>query len=93
MALDLMAEIGPGNNFLGEEHTRKFLRREHFLPKLADRHSYGTWEELGAKDMPERAHDRVAQILAKHEVPLLPDNVRGELQDILVTARHHLNAE
>jgi trimethylamine--corrinoid protein Co-methyltransferase len=87
MALDLIAKVGAGNNFMGEEHTRKYFRQDHFLPTLADRHSYGTWEELGATDMPRRAHDKAEQILSAHKVPTLPEAVCKELDSIINAAR------
>ena len=38
MALDLINEVGPIPGFyLGKEHTRTWWRREHFMPKVADR--------------------------------------------------------
>lgn len=37
LATDLMIEKGPGADFLGEEHTVRYMRREFFEPKLANR--------------------------------------------------------
>jgi trimethylamine--corrinoid protein Co-methyltransferase len=90
IALDLTAALGPGGSYLGEPHTRKYYRKEHFLPALADRHSYGVWEKLGAKDMLQSAQARVEQILGQHEVAPLPESVSHELQHILEGAEHEM---
>ena len=37
LALDLLIEKGPGKDFLAEEHTVKHMRREFFMPQLANR--------------------------------------------------------
>lgn len=87
IALDLIDRVGAGNNFMGEEHTRKHFRRDHFLAFLADRHSYGAWEELGATDITRRAHDKAESILATSMVPPIPDPVRRELEKIMDSAR------
>jgi trimethylamine--corrinoid protein Co-methyltransferase len=37
LAKDMIIEKGPGKDFLGEEHTIRFMRDEFFFPKLANR--------------------------------------------------------
>ena len=43
LALDLMLAKGPGNDFLGEEHTVRHMRQEFFLPRLANRKKREDW--------------------------------------------------
>ncbi len=37
LAAGLMIEKGPGQDYLGEEHTIRYMRKEFFVPLLADR--------------------------------------------------------
>jgi len=41
LAVDLMIEKGPGQDYLGEEHTVEYMREEFFVPKLANRRKRG----------------------------------------------------
>ena len=52
-------------------------------PALSDRLTREKWEELGAKDMAEQAHERVEQILAEHQVLPLDASVEAELDRIV----------
>ena len=37
LGTDLMIEKGPGQNYLAEEHTVRYMREEFFVPRLANR--------------------------------------------------------
>jgi trimethylamine--corrinoid protein Co-methyltransferase len=87
LALDVIDRVGHGNTFLGEEHTRQYFRKEHFIPKLADRQTYGVWEERGAKNMAKRAREQVENTLASHRVPPLSEDIVKELQSIFASAK------
>ena len=60
LALGLILEKGPGNDFLAEEHTVRHMRGEFFEPNLADR----TKRERGAEseDALTRARAFVRQV-------------------------------
>ena len=47
LAVDIIDKVGPGGHFLNQKHTMKYLKQEHFLPKLSDRDSYDVWTEKG----------------------------------------------
>ena len=72
---ELISKVGPGGDFLGQRHTAKNLRREHFMPSdVIDRLTTETWLDGGSKNMLERAKKKVQTILKTHEpVPLLPE--------------------
>ena len=90
MALDVIENVGHGNNFLGELHTRDYFRKEHFIASLADRQSYGVWEQAGAKNMAERANDTVNEIINTHQVPPLSKEITKELQSIYESAKREI---
>ncbi len=74
LALEVTRKVGPGENYLSEDHTCDFLRKEHFIPVLADRNDRETWIKLGRKDTFQRAHEIVLQILKTHQPEPLDPN-------------------
>ena len=86
LALDVLKEVGPGGNFLAHDHTVRNLRKELWFPKLIDRTRYSAWQDAGSKTMGDRVRERVAEILATHEVPPLPAAVDAGIDEILAAA-------
>ncbi len=86
LALDVIANVGPGGHFVGEEHTRRHLRGEHWLPKLMDRTNRETWERDGAKTMSRRVREKVIDILEGYEPDPLDEKLLGELKTIVALA-------
>lgn len=61
MAEEAIARVGPGGDFLLDEHTLRWMRsEEYYLSPLANR------EGATGKTMLERAHERVQQLLVDH---------------------------
>jgi trimethylamine--corrinoid protein Co-methyltransferase len=86
LALDLIKKVGPGGLFTGERHTLKYVREEHFQPKITDRRSRSVWEERGLKDIITRATEKAEDILKRHEPDPLPRDVSLELAAIIKRA-------
>lgn len=87
MVVDLIDKVGPGGQYLMEEHTLKHFRKEHWMPGLLDRQFYAPWEREGALTMGERAKKRVKQILETHTVPELPKSVLQRIDEIVARAK------
>lgn len=91
LAVDLIEEVGPIPGFyLDKEHTRKWWRREQFIPRVADREAYQKWLEADKrKDTIALAKARVEEIIAKYEPkPLTPEQDK-EIDEILEEARSY----
>ncbi len=91
LALDVIGRVGPGGNYLMEEHTLAHFRREFWSPSLMDRSRRETWESGGRKTMGDRAHDRVVDLLASHRPAPLPQEATDAIRAVLVAA--HARAE
>ncbi len=63
--VDLIRSVGPGGNFLGENHTLKCMRTEYFYPDYFTQSNYPTWEGEGAKDIYTIATEKTREILAQ----------------------------
>ncbi len=66
IALDLMLEVGPGNDYLGQEHTVKYMRSEFAPYSISDRERREKWESDGGKDTYVRAREVAKRILSEH---------------------------
>jgi trimethylamine--corrinoid protein Co-methyltransferase len=87
LATVIMRQVGHAGNFLATEHTRQWFRRELFIPSsVIDRDYRQVWETKGAKDIVQRAHERVEQLVAAYEPKLLPQEVEEELKAITLWA-------
>jgi len=88
LAIDLINEVGPiPGNYLNKEHTRKWWKKEQFIPKVADRQAYPVWIEKGKKDALALAKERMEEILAIHKPkPLTPEQDKA-IGEILEEAR------
>jgi trimethylamine--corrinoid protein Co-methyltransferase len=83
LAVDLIDKVGPGGHYLNQKHTMKYLRQEHFLPKMSDRDTYEVWMGKGKPSIHERARERVRKILAEHQPKLLDPAVEKDLLAII----------
>ena len=75
LAVDVTAAVGPGGNFLQEDHTFDHMREEHFVPKIADRRPREKWEETGRKDTATRCHEIVLEVLETHNADPVDEEV------------------
>lgn len=87
LAVEVIANVGPGHHFLAQKHTNDLFLKEHYLPRLADRESRNKWEKDGSKDIAKRAKERAKEILGTHQPTPLQDDVRKKLDSIIEEAK------
>jgi trimethylamine---corrinoid protein Co-methyltransferase len=80
LAGDVIARVGPGGNYLMDDHTLRHMRSEFSYPPLADRRGREEWRATGGLDTRQRAAARVAQLLGEAEHSLLPADVDRDLR-------------
>ncbi len=83
LAMDVIANVGPGGNFLTQKHTRQHMR-DIFLPQFMDRRPYGEWETKkdNAQDW---ALEKARKTLAAHQPETLDEKVSSELGRIIAS--------
>jgi trimethylamine---corrinoid protein Co-methyltransferase len=79
LGVEMIERVGPGGDFLAEEHTIKYMHDEFFKSKLADRDSYNNWKASGRKDMRARAREQLNNIINTHKSPGIDKSI-----DILI---------
>jgi trimethylamine---corrinoid protein Co-methyltransferase len=76
LALDVIAAVGPGGNFMTHAHTLKHMRSEYFNGNgVTDRRSRTKWEQDGRLDARERARQAVRKILSAPEFSYVPEQI------------------
>jgi trimethylamine--corrinoid protein Co-methyltransferase len=65
LPLDLVNKVGPGGNFLAEEHTLKHFK-EWWFPTLLDRQKHNSWHQAGELSLRDRLNDKVKRIIQKY---------------------------
>lgn len=84
LATDIIANVGPGGQFLAQKHTIKHLQlNEHWMPTLLDRTRFETWQNAGSKDFTARVRARVQKILKEHQPEPLPEDTMEEIGKVL----------
>jgi len=92
VAVDTIAEVGPGGHFLDRPHTLANMRA-FWRESVMDRSSWEAWEEAGRPDAARAAADRARKLLAEHEPEPLPEDVARELDEIVETYERQVLAE
>ncbi len=78
-AMDALLGTGPGQHYLGTEHTLANFETAFWRSETADGNSFEQWELEGSNDAVARAHQRWKQMLSDYEAPPLDDKVDQEL--------------
>jgi trimethylamine--corrinoid protein Co-methyltransferase len=79
LAYDMVARIGPGGNYLMEEHTVRRCRKEFWRPHLCDRSGLEAWMQGGRQDAVARARQRWQALVADHQDPPLEPIIARQL--------------
>lgn len=79
LAFDTIKSVGPEGDFLSNEHTLKWFKKEFNIANILDRKSRSTWESKGEKDIQEKAKEYVQDILKKSELNRLSYEKNKEL--------------
>jgi len=75
LALDIIDKIGPGGNFLMEDHTMTYFR-EIWYSKLFDRSTLNQWRAKGKPEFHERLKEQTEKLMQHEPAPLPPEVLR-----------------
>lgn len=82
LALAAVRRVGPGGNFLGDEHTARHFR-ESWQPTLSDFNGYEAWMAEGGVGIGTRIGEKIARLQATHQPPALSPEVQGAIDAVL----------
>jgi len=83
LALDITEKVGPGGNFLSEDHTFKNFKNEMFMPDLIDRNVYANWKKAGSKTLETRVNEKVKEILSTYQPEPIEDKKMAQIEEYM----------
>ena len=78
LAQEIIHSVGPGGNFLTEDHTIEHFR-EYWESALFARQRFDGWKAAGAKTMAQRVREKTVALLDQASGKLLPDSTAEEV--------------
>lgn len=91
LALDVIADVVAGGNYLDQDHTVKHSRSgEVFLPKIGFDGLWNEWENGGKKTVEENAREYALAMLEQNDSEPLPPSLDRELTEIVGAACEEL---
>jgi trimethylamine--corrinoid protein Co-methyltransferase len=87
LAVDAIAEAGPGGHHFGTSHTLARYESAFYVPILSNRQNFEAWQDAGSPDIAERAHTIWTQLLAEYQQPPLDPAIDEALVDYVERRR------
>jgi trimethylamine--corrinoid protein Co-methyltransferase len=87
-AADLIAEVGPGGNFMAHDTTIE-LMRDLFESSLFPRTNLDQWRAMGQPDIEAKSVDIVRELIASHSFSI-PASAQEEIDHIYSEAEEHI---
>lgn len=81
LALDAIAEVGPGGHHFGTSHTLARYETAFYSPLMSNRQNFESWQEAGSIDSGARANAIWKQLLQEYTQPELDPAIDEALVD------------
>lgn len=92
LALDAIAEVGPGGHHFGTSHTLERYESAFYSPLLSNRQNFEAWQEAGSIDAGARANAIWKQLLQEYEQPPLDPSIDAALADFVARRKLELSS-
>ena len=80
LALEAIQDVGPGQHFLGSDHTQANFKSAFYMSSSADSNSFEQWSVEGGLDAAQRANTQWKRLLAEYQDPGLDPGIDEALQ-------------
>jgi trimethylamine---corrinoid protein Co-methyltransferase len=80
LALDVIAQVGPGGEYLTHMHTFQNFRKEFYAPIMEQREPYESWLGKGGESLEKEANRKWKKVLAEYREPAMDDGALRELE-------------
>jgi trimethylamine--corrinoid protein Co-methyltransferase len=84
MALGIFRDMLEGGDFMGHAHTVKWLRSEHWYPRIIDRGGPEEWADEGKPSLADRAAAERVRMEAGKTAPVLEPALLEELRRVML---------
>jgi trimethylamine--corrinoid protein Co-methyltransferase len=92
LALDAIAEVGPGGHHFGTAHTLARFETAFYAPLLSTRQNFEAWQEAGSEDAARRANRIWKRLLSEYQPPPLDPAIGEELADYVERRKRAIGA-
>jgi trimethylamine--corrinoid protein Co-methyltransferase len=92
LALDAIAEVGPGGHHFGTAHTLQRYESAFYAPIISSRENFESWQEAGSVDAATRANATWKQLLREYEQPELDPAIDEALVDYVEQRKQELKS-
>jgi trimethylamine--corrinoid protein Co-methyltransferase len=92
LAVDAIAEVGPGGHHFGTSHTLERYESAFYTPLLSNRQNFEAWKDAGSIDIATRANTMWKQLLAEYEQPPLDPAIDAALDEYVTKRKGILSA-
>lgn len=89
LAVDVIKRVGPGGEFVSNEHTYRHFKVEQSQSKLIDRRTPEDWVAMGSVEMLEKATEVAADLYDHYQAPPLANDVQKQIRGIVNNAEDH----
>jgi len=79
LALEAIADVGPGGHFFGTQHTQDRYRDAFFSPMVSDWRNFESWEEGGSPTTDQKLAELYPRLLAEYEQPEIDPDRRAAM--------------
>ncbi len=83
LCVDVIDKVGPGGNYLTEEHTLRHFRTEYWRPQLLDRSSYHVWAGKGSKSLNQKVNEKVKSIFKERQLRPLDKQKANQILQLI----------
>jgi trimethylamine--corrinoid protein Co-methyltransferase len=80
LAFELIRRVGPGGEYLTQDHTFQNFRRELYTNVLEEKDSFENWKLKGALSIDRRANRKWKETLEAYREPELPEETGKALR-------------
>jgi trimethylamine--corrinoid protein Co-methyltransferase len=79
LAVDVIAEVGPGGHFVEHPHTLQHFRAELVSDTIFQAADYDRWAAGGRQQVVHRAHEKALRLIEGYQPPALDQALEAEL--------------
>jgi trimethylamine--corrinoid protein Co-methyltransferase len=91
MAFDVIKEVGPGGNYLNNQHTFKHFKTELWHSDLFDHDNWESWASKGSKTIRDKALGKVCEMVEQEYTPILSPEQEADIDKIVEKAKKDLS--
>ena len=89
-AMDAIRQVGPGQHFLGCDHTQRNFETAFWTSKVSDNSTFEQWSSEGEVDQMQRAGEIAKKLLESYEPPEIDPSIDEALRSFIEKRKEEL---